>query len=116
MKPLGRLLVVLGSMLAKADEEMDFFDKILSEELPEIESSGKELEGSAERDFREFDSNKDGQIDALEIVAELGAKVNAVDLFYFFSNADKDSSGTVSFPEYVGYVKFTSGEAPAQAA
>ena len=109
---LVSLLTVAALVKADGNEDLDFFDRILSEDLPpKGEASGNEIEDSADRDFKEFDFNKDGQIDALEISARFGAEVNAVDLFYFFSHADKDASGTVNFPEYIGYVRFTSGQA-----
>ncbi len=94
----------------RVDPEMEYFDQILSEELPEVTEKGSSAEETSKRDFREFDRNKDGQIDALEIYARFGTQVNPLDLFYFFTNADKDASGTVSYPEYVSYVQFTSGK------
>ena len=82
-------VVVSLSWLAAAreDPEMEFLDQILSEELPEAEDPAVTLEKSAKRDFGEFDHNKDGQIDALEITARFGAAVNPIDRFYFFSHA-----------------------------
>ena len=104
-----RLVVAafFACVLGKEDPEMEFLNDILSEELPDGEQSA---ETASRRDFDEFDHNKDGQIDALEITARFGAQVNPIDMFYFFSHADKDASGTVSYPEYLDYVRFTSGE------
>ena len=62
------------------------------------------LKTSSQRDFKEFDANGDGQLDAQEITARFGGYLNAIDMFYFFTNADRDHSGTVSYPEYEAYV------------
>jgi hypothetical protein len=109
------VLAVLGALgrarEARQDKEMEFLDEILSEELHKADDPVKTLETSAKRDHREFDHNKDGEIDALEVVAQFSSRINAIDLFYFFSNADKDASGTVSFPEYLDYVRSTSSQA-----
>ena len=86
------------------DDFGEFDSKMTDEE--KVEATKR----STERDFKEFDVNGDGELDAQEITARFGGYLNAIDMFYFFSNADKDHSGTVSFPEYQGYVDVATKE------
>ena len=64
----------------------------------------KSLEDAAERDFKEFDVNQDGELDAQEVWAKFGGYLNAIDLFYFFTQANKRSTGTVNYKEYLEYI------------
>ena len=100
----------LAAVAARAAES----DPLLEDELREDtrpltdEERAKALEESTERDFTEFDANKDGQLDVLELTARFGGHLNPIDLFYFYTSADKDMSGTVSRAEYNDYVKSSS--------
>eukprot|EP00743_Colponemidia_sp_Colp-15_P010486 GILK01011550.1.p1 GENE.GILK01011550.1~~GILK01011550.1.p1 ORF type:complete len:113 (-),score=22.10 GILK01011550.1:193-531(-) len=51
-------------------------------------------------DFDQFDSNKDGLIDAQEVRVAIPS-IPQEELAEFFSIADKDQSGSVDFPEYL---------------
>jgi hypothetical protein len=86
------------------DDFGEFDSKMTDEERAEV------TKRSTERDFNEFDVNADNELDAQEIAARFGGYLNAIDMFYFFSNADKDHSGTVSFLEYKGYVEAATKE------
>lgn len=90
-----------------AEDPNDYLNEILKEEIPEIteEERVRGIEESAKRDFSEFDANGDGQLDAHEIHVKFGGYVNPGDMFYFFTEADKDLTGTVNFDEYVNYIK-----------
>jgi hypothetical protein len=104
---------VLALAMCRAEEaDMDFLDELLAEELAEADDSAEAIKKSTRRDFDEFDANKDQQLDAYEVAGRFGGKINPIDLFYFFTQADKDLSGTVSFPEYEAYVEFATGSHP----
>lgn len=87
------------------------FDDLLKEDFAsegmfeDLQVDQKEAtEANARRDFGEFDANKDGQLDPLEIRSRFKSFLNEQDLYYFYDNADKDRSGTVGFEEYLVYV------------
>ena len=102
-------VLALGLCLAE-NAEMEFLDELLSEELGEAaEDSAEAIKKSTRRDFDEFDANKDQQLDAYEVTARFGGKINPIDLFYFFTQADTDLTGTVDFAEYEKYVDFATG-------
>jgi len=92
------------NMFEGEDEEFD--DLPLMDE----EERRKNLEISAQRDFKEFDANSDGELDAQEIWAKFGGYLNAIDLFYFFTQANKRSTGTVNYQEYLDYIIKTTDE------
>ena len=92
------------NMFEGEDEEFD--DLPLMDE----EERRKNLEESAQRDFKEFDANSDGELDAQEIWAKFGGYLNAIDLFYFFTQANKRSTGTVNYQEYLDYIIKTTDE------
>ncbi|CAI7717650.1 centrin, putative [Plasmodium vivax] len=54
-------------------------------------------------EFVEYDLNKDGLIDAEEIISVL-KNMKKPDFVKFFSKVDLDSSGTISFSEYMVFV------------
>ena len=87
----------------------DYFDE--DADLPLFhqteEEYKKSLEESAARDFKEFDANEDGQLDAQEIWSKFGGYLNAIDLFYFFTQANKRNTGTVNYQEYLDYIILT---------
>ena len=87
----------------------DYFDE--DADLPLFhqteEEHKKSLEESAARDFKEFDANEDGQLDAQEIWSKFGGYLNAIDLFYFFTQANKRNTGTVNYQEYLDYIILT---------
>jgi len=91
------------------------FDELLKEDFAiddtihanSDENRKKQQEVNARRDFGEFDANKDGQLDPLEIRTRFKGYLNEQDLYYFYDNADKDLSGTVSFDEYLIYVNLS---------
>ena len=98
----------IGCVLASEDfPDLDFYDELLMEDFADFDEPKDSVHKNARRDFDEFDVNRDGQVDALEVPSRF--HVNAIDMFYFFTQADKDLSGTVSFPEYVGYIEFATG-------
>lgn len=112
-------LAALGISLGLAETEDDMlgdlnFDELLKEDfMGEDWSAGSEEnrkqagEANARRDFEEFDVNKDQQLDPLEVRSRFKSYLNEQDLYYFFDNADKDRSGTVSLEEYLGYVNLS---------
>ena len=102
------LVGLVGLVAATINEEDDaYLNEILREEIPEQTEAERirGLEESAKRDFGEFDVNGDGQLDAYEVGVKFGGYVNAGDMFHFFTEADSDLTGTVSFDEYVSYIK-----------
>lgn len=110
--------MVAGEQAAKVDDDLfgDFnFDELLKEDfaiddniqVTSEENRKKSQEANARRDFGEFDANKDGQLDPLEIRTRFKGYLNEQDLYYFYDNADKDLSGTVSFEEYLVYVSLS---------
>lgn len=92
------------------------FEELLDDTKVSEEDRIASVKQSAQRDFTEFDVNGDGQLDAQEITAKFGGYLNAIDLFFFFTNADKDISGTVDFSEYMNYVTFTGKQEAAKTA
>ncbi|KAH7648739.1 PC20A [Cryptosporidium bovis] len=56
-----------------------------------------------EKEFKEFDLNGDGLIDAQEI-RMVKVSVTLQELHQFFWEIDSDSSGTISFVEYSVFV------------
>ncbi|KAH8740296.1 hypothetical protein FG386_001571 [Cryptosporidium ryanae] len=58
---------------------------------------------SLEKEFKEFDLNGDGLIDAQEIRI-VKVSVTLQELHQFFWEIDSDSSGTISFTEYSVFV------------
>ena len=105
------LLMTLGVMGTNMNDEDAYdFDKWMMDEEDIMENGGSKynIEESARRDFDEFDVNKDGQLDPLEIRTRFKGYLNERDLFFFFDASDKDHSGTVSWDEYLGYIKNTS--------
>ncbi|KAK9174131.1 EF-hand domain pair family protein [Cryptosporidium meleagridis] len=56
-----------------------------------------------EKEFSEFDINRDGYIDAQEIRI-IRTSVTLQELHQFFWEIDVDSSGTISFHEYSNFV------------
>jgi len=110
--------IVVGDQAAKVDDDLfaDFnFHELLKEDFAiddtmkgtSEENRKKSQEANARRDFGEFDANKDGQLDPLEIRTRFKGYLNEQDLYYFYDNADKDLSGTVSFDEYLIYVSLS---------
>ena len=110
--------MVAGEQAAKVDDDLfgDFnFDELLKEDfaiddniqVTSEENRKKSQEANARRDFGEFDANKDGQLDPLEIRTRFKGYLNEQDLYYFYDNADKDLSGTVSFEENLVYVSLS---------
>eukprot|EP00389_Voromonas_pontica_P001591 GDKH01002373.1.p1 GENE.GDKH01002373.1~~GDKH01002373.1.p1 ORF type:complete len:114 (-),score=24.95 GDKH01002373.1:487-828(-) len=65
--------------------------------------SSEDLAGY-EKDFRNFDKNSDGLIDAWEVRTAFKQGINSRELFQFFMDVDRDSSGAFTLPEYVDYV------------
>eukprot|EP00933_Yihiella_yeosuensis_P069012 TRINITY_DN75113_c0_g1_i2.p1 TRINITY_DN75113_c0_g1~~TRINITY_DN75113_c0_g1_i2.p1 ORF type:complete len:107 (-),score=31.75 TRINITY_DN75113_c0_g1_i2:80-400(-) len=55
------------------------------------------------QDFLDFDSNKDGEIDAQEVRAQFKGDLEVKELHQFFIDVDKDKSGTLTLEEYVTY-------------
>eukprot|EP00931_Biecheleriopsis_adriatica_P088329 TRINITY_DN62675_c0_g1_i1.p1 TRINITY_DN62675_c0_g1~~TRINITY_DN62675_c0_g1_i1.p1 ORF type:complete len:103 (-),score=31.80 TRINITY_DN62675_c0_g1_i1:152-460(-) len=55
------------------------------------------------QDFKDFDINTDGQIDAQEVRAQFKGELDAKELHQFFIDVDKDTSGTITLQEYVDY-------------
>lgn len=119
MKILPRVFIV-GLVCAEFEDDIfgDLnFDELLKDDfVSEYWSAGSEenrkqaAEENARRDFGEFDANKDGQLDPLEVRSRFKSYLNEQDLYYFYDNADKDRSGTVSFDEYLGYVNLSHEE------
>ena len=105
--PLFIALAVHASVEPVRDDDIFNFDDIMNEEF-QTEYNSVSIEDSAKRDFNEFDVNKDGQLDPLEIRTRFKGYLNERDLFYFFDSSDKDHSGTVSWHEYLQYIKGTS--------
>lgn len=83
----------------EGDDDFGHEDSLVNEE-----DRRKSLEEAAERDFKEFDVNQDGELDAQEVWAKFGGYLNAIDLFYFFTQANKRSTGTVNYKEYLDYI------------
>jgi hypothetical protein len=112
-------LAAVGISLICAENGDDMFgdlnfDELMKEDfLSEDWSAGSEEnrkqagEANARRDFDEFDANKDRQLDPLEVRSRFKSYLNEQDLYYFYDNADKDRSGTVSLDEYLGYVNLS---------
>lgn len=65
-------------------------------------------------DFDDFDLSKDGLLDAMEIRSRYLSShedgISDIDLADFFSVADEDLSGTVTFAEYMKYAKMHDDE------
>ncbi|ANQ05712.1 Uncharacterized protein PCOAH_00000190 [Plasmodium coatneyi] len=73
----------------------------LSNQLP-IDMSEEEKEEVYE-EFAEYDLNRDGLIDAEEITSVL-KNMKKLDFIKFFTKVDLNSSGTISFNEYMIFV------------
>uniref|UniRef100_A0A0G4G018 EF-hand domain-containing protein n=1 Tax=Chromera velia CCMP2878 TaxID=1169474 RepID=A0A0G4G018_9ALVE len=56
-----------------------------------------------QRDFKSFDHNADGEVDAFEVRSGFKGNLRTTDLFDFFWDADEDFSGTVSSVEYLSH-------------
>eukprot|EP00928_Gymnodinium_smaydae_P078281 TRINITY_DN620_c0_g2_i2.p3 TRINITY_DN620_c0_g2~~TRINITY_DN620_c0_g2_i2.p3 ORF type:complete len:103 (-),score=38.81 TRINITY_DN620_c0_g2_i2:910-1218(-) len=65
-------------------------------------ASDKEM-AEFKQDFIDFDLNKDNQIDAQEVRSQFKGDLDAKELHQFFSDVDKDGTGTLSLEEYVDY-------------
>lgn len=55
------------------------------------------------KDFKDFDTNQDGRIDASEIRSVFGSELEYSDFQRFFYEVDSNSDGTISMPEYINY-------------
>ena len=53
------------------------------------------------KDFQEFDTNKDGYIDAYEVKKLFSDQLKIEDLSAFFIACDKDEDGLISRDEYL---------------
>ncbi len=105
---LVALVAAVGAAANTQDPEEFDLDKFLKEEFneePAGESRRVVSEESARRDFDEFDINRDGQLDPHEIRSVFVGTLSAADVFTFYETTDKDHSGTVSWPEYLEYVR-----------
>ncbi|CAE8643539.1 unnamed protein product [Polarella glacialis] len=60
------------------------------------------------QDFVDVDFNKDDQMDAQEVRAHFKGSISDAELFQFFLDSDKDTSGDVSLQEYVDYAAMLS--------
>ena len=54
-----------------------------------------------EAQFKHYDINKDGLLDAAEIRSAFGNKIDPALLFQFFTKVDIDESGTMTKEEYL---------------
>mmetsp|Transcript_106277 Transcript_106277/g.307616 ORF Transcript_106277/g.307616 Transcript_106277/m.307616 type:complete len:107 (-) Transcript_106277:58-378(-) len=71
-----------------------------------LHAHGQDIQPKAtefERDFLNFDQNRDGQIDAQELRLQFRAELTPLELHRFFVDADADRSGTISLAEYIEY-------------
>ena len=59
---------------------------------------------NVEREFKEYDLNNDGVLDAADIRSKFGHALEAEMLFQFFADADIDQIGIITFEEYTAYI------------
>jgi hypothetical protein len=88
------------------DDDFDL-DTLLKDEFRDEPGAGQNgsSDESAKRDFKEFDVNNDGQIDAHEIRSIFEGSLGPSDIFDFMAPTDTDGSGTISLDEYLVYAR-----------
>merc|ERR550514_100966 len=55
------------------------------------------------QDFVDVDFNKDEVMDAQEVRAHFKGSIGALELYQFFLDCDKDSTGSITLQEYIDY-------------
>mmetsp|Transcript_62887 Transcript_62887/g.149920 ORF Transcript_62887/g.149920 Transcript_62887/m.149920 type:complete len:103 (-) Transcript_62887:59-367(-) len=72
-------------------------------DAPPIKRPTEQEMSEYRQDFLDFDTNKDGQIDAQEVRTQFKGDLDPKELHQFFIDVDKDSTGTVTMQEYINY-------------
>ncbi|SOV12733.1 centrin, putative [Plasmodium gaboni] len=85
--------------IVKAQDNKNNVEETLKEQVEMTEEEKDDIYS----EFVEYDLNKDGLIDAEEIVVTL-KNMKKADFINFFNKVDLDSSGTISIDEYMLFI------------
>lgn len=95
-------ILIVCSSLVLASHQRVREDEVEAEREAKRDERSREY---VEREFREYDKNGDGILDAADIRSRFGNALDPEMLFQFFADSDLDQTGTITLDEYLKYIQ-----------